>query len=386
MRIVYVSSNLGVHDFRFLKKLSGSEHKVFLITHYPHKELPSEITVLKSIEIIHYNNPLAFGDGAEKYSILTRKIRCWLAFIRSFFRFKRDIRKIKPDLIHAGWVQNDGFLAAASGYHPLLLMPWGSDLLINPQMSISLMFKTKFVLSKADMITCDCESVKRKILELIPFPPEKIVVFPWGVDLTLFRQNLNGNLMRKQLEWEKNKILLMIRSFSQIYGVEYFLHALPKIIKECPDVRIILCGDGPLRIRFQEIVKDYGIGDYVYFAGLIKNEELPSYFSAADIYISSSLSDGTSLSLLEAMACGLPVIVPDVSSYFEWINNNENGFVIPRKDSNQLALKIIQLLNDEDKCRKFGQRNFEIAQARANWDRNFEKLEYIYSSLANKSS
>lgn len=382
MRIVYLSSNLNIHDYRFLRKLSESDHKVYLITHFDSEELPSYIKALQKIEIIHYKNPLAFASGAEKYSILTRKLRCWFAFLKSLLRLRRDIKKIKPDVIHAGWTQAEGFLAALSGFRPLLLMPWGSDILIVPKKSRAMMLKTKYALAKADMITCDCESVKKRIIEYVQYPSEKIVVFPRGIELDMFYPE-NNNGIRKKLGWEKNKILLMTRAFREVYGIEYFLHSLPKILRADPEARVILCGEGPLRNKYKKIIDKNNLNDYVHFAGFIYNKELPKYLNAADIYISSSLSDGTSLSLLEAMATALPVVLSDVPSYLEWVKNGENGYIVPRKNSDILAEKIIDLLKDEDKRKQFGEINFKIAQKRANWDANFNKLESIYSKLVN---
>ncbi|MEA3493439.1 MAG: glycosyltransferase family 4 protein [Candidatus Margulisiibacteriota bacterium] len=381
MRIIYLSSNLSIHDHRFLKKLSDSDHEVFLITHYDGEKLPSYIQELKGINKIHYKNPLAFASGAEKYSIFTRKIRCWFAFLKSIFRLRRDMKKIKPDVIHAGWTQADGFMAALSGFRPLLLMPWGSDILIVPKKSRGMMLKTKYALSKADMITCDCENVKNRIIDYVNFPAEKIVVFPRGIDLKLFYSKRENNRIRERLGWAKNKILLMTRSFRPVYGVEYFLHALPKVVESCPETRVILCGDGPLKDDFEKIINSYKLKDHVHFAGFIKNEELPEYLNAADIYISSSLSDGTSLALLEAMASALPMVLSDVPSYLEWVVNNQNGYIVPRKNSQLLANRIIDLLKNDAKQKQFGEKNYQIAQERADWDKNFNKLEEMYVLL-----
>jgi len=381
IRIIYLSSNLGIHDQRFLRKLVDAGYLVHLITHYPHMQLPDGINSLGLAEILQYEEPLAFSYGAGKYGFFSRKLRCWLAFLRSFVRFKKDIKRINPDLIHAGWVQNEGFLAALSGFKPWLLMPWGSDILINPNKSWRIRRKTKFTISRADMIACDAESVKQHIIELSGYPAGKIVVFPWGVDLSHFNRKEVRLPLLSRLGWEGKKILLMIRMFEPIYGIEYFIEALPEIIRAEPDARVILAGDGSLKGVLMQKASEMGLDNYVHFAGLIKNEDLPIYFNSANIYISSSLSDGASLSLLEAMACGLPVVVSDVQSYYEWIKDGENGYIVPRRDPQLLAQRIIALLRDDNNRRRFGSKNLEIARQRADWGKNFGKLEEIYREL-----
>lgn len=91
--------------------------------------------------------------------------------------------------------------------------------------------------------------------------------------------------------------------------------------------------------------------------------------------------DGTSTSLLEAMACGLPVVVTDIPSIMEWVEEGYNGYLVPRRDSVSLAAKIVQLLRDEKMQERMGRRNLRIAQVKADWDRNFEKLEEMYQLL-----
>ena len=384
MKILYLSSVLSIHDYRLLKSLSDSSHQVYLITHYAGDALPQSIVDLKGIEIINYDNSLAFSAGAEKYSRLTRKIRCWFAFAKSWLRLRRDIKRLKPDVIHAGWTDAEGFLVATLGLRSFLLMTWGSDILVVPKLSKKLKLKTQFTLRRADLIWSDCQSVKNEIIKLIDCPPEKVVVFPRGVDLRIFNPRAKVNTLRQKLGWQDKKIIIMTRSFKEVYGVEYFIRALPQIISQCPDARVILAGDGPLKVKFTAMLEKYGLSDFVHFAGYVKNEELATYYNSADLYVSSSLSDGTSNALLEAMACGLPMVLSDVPSYFEWATDQENVYFVSRKNHEQLAEKIIKLLKDDKLRQLFAQRNLAIAQSRANWDQHFSKLEQIYGDLASK--
>ena len=112
---------------------------------------------------------------------------------------------------------------------------------------------------------------------------------------------------------------------------------------------------------------------------------MAEYYNASDIYVSTSLSDGTSVAMLEAMACGLPVVVSDVPSNYEWIDNGINGYIITRKDSSVLAERIIKLLNNENLQQEMGQRNLQIAKERADWEKNFDILEGIYQNLVSNS-
>ncbi|MFC1901633.1 glycosyltransferase family 4 protein [Chloroflexota bacterium] len=372
MRICYLGDSNCLHDFRFIKKLVDKGYDTHVVTFTSE---PMRIEGARYFQFPQLEEPSKHSRPVGGLISLGNTWR-----YRSFLR--KLLKEIKPDVLHAGWIPSHGQVAAISGFHPFLLMPWGSDILILPNSLRSNKIITRYVIKKADMITCDAEYVKREIVRLSGYPEDKIIVFPWGIDLSKFNTEVDGSEIRARLGWQSNNVLIMTRIFEPNYGIQYFLQAMPKIVSQHPEVRTILCGDGSLRRELESFVEDKGLKNYVYFAGFIENDDLPPYLASADIYVSSSLTDGTSLSLLEAMACGLPVVVSDVPAILEWIRDDENGFTVPRRDATSLEKNIVRLLEREDLRKKFGQRNWRITQERAHWDKNFERLEWIYRELA----
>jgi glycosyltransferase involved in cell wall biosynthesis len=327
-----------------------------------------------------------FSLGYEKYLVNNAIIKIF-GRVRMYIRFKKLLSMIKPDIVHAGWVPTCGFTTALSNFHPFLLMPWGSDILLTPKRRWFYKKITQFTIKRADMITCDAETVKKEIVQLADYPQEKIVVFPWGIDLSLFKPDISLRVnLRKRLGIEGKKVIIMNRSFKPVYGIEYFLKALPMVWEKVPDVYVLLIGSGPLENELRKIVKKLNLEPIVKFMGEVSNEEMPAYLNASDLFVSSSLSDGTSLSLLEAMACGLPVVVTDVPAIVEWVADGENGLVVPRKSVEELAEAIIHLLKNEDIAIEMGKKNLEIAKERADWNKNFRKLEEIYLGMLHRSN
>ena len=303
-------------------------------------------------------------------------------------QLSRIIKIFKPDILHAGWVQLDGLVAALTGFKPVLLMPWGSDILIHPFRCKKVMRQTEYVIEQASHIYCDCEEVKKTILKIQDFEPNHFSVFPQlGIDLSLFNPKRTKTSIIKNLGWEGKRIIIMTRSFlNQIYGNNFFIMALPKILNVHPDTRVIMVGTGPDEEVIKEIVDSLDLSQFVYFTGFVPNEELAYYLNAAEIYISTSKSDGTSLSLLEAMACKLPVVVSDVPANCEWIQDGINGFVVPRSKVNPISDKINNLLSDKSLAEKMGKLNYNIAVEKANLDINFSKLEETYQDLTKRST
>jgi glycosyltransferase involved in cell wall biosynthesis len=123
-----------------------------------------------------------------------------------------------------------------------------------------------------------------------------------------------------------------------------------------------------------------GLNDKVNFIGNKPNAELPAYLNSSDVYLSTSLSDGTSLSLLEAMACGLGLVLTDVPAIREWAGS-ENGIIIPRDDPDAVADALDKYYLERGLIERHGAHNIKIASMRADWDKNYELLRKIYSEL-----
>jgi glycosyltransferase involved in cell wall biosynthesis len=370
LRILYLTNTpRDVADWRFLTKMVSRGYKVYAVYYC----FLGDDYLVEGTE--------KFSLGYENY-IHGGKAKKLLGHFLTHIRFRSVLRQTRPDLAHAGPTTTGGFVAALSRYHPFLLMPWGSDILLTPKSSFFWKKIVQFTIKRADMITCDSEVIKREIIQLTGYPAEKIIVFPRGVDLGWFKPSFSlRDVMRRKLGIENKKVIIMNRRFKPVYGIEYFLKALPQVWSKIPDVYVLLLGSGPLENELRKIVEELNLEPIVKFIGEVSYREMPLYLNASDLYVSSSLSDGTSVSLLEAMACGLPVVVTDVPAIMEWVVNGENGIVVPRKSIDELAQAIIYLLQNEDIRKKMGERNILIAKERADWDRNFNKLEQMYKIL-----
>ncbi|MEW6684778.1 MAG: glycosyltransferase family 4 protein [Candidatus Edwardsbacteria bacterium] len=366
MRIAYISNgnpDVPAFDQLFLGKMVEQGHEPYYISYWPGEADYSKL----GVRWIHYDPQPP-------------------RLLRIVLHLRNLLRQIQPDVLHTGWVQTAGFYGALSGFHPTLLMPWGHDILPHldqPQYSESRWHKliTRFTIKWADMITCDCELVKNRIIEMTAYPANRIVVFPWGVDRATFKPSSSPSQIRQRLGWEDKKVLIMNRLFTPRRGIRYFIEALPAVVAEIPETRVLLVGYGLLEQELKRRVEELGLLSQVHFAGRVSNRDIAEYLHAADIYVTTSLSDGTSVSLLEAMACGLPVVVADAPAYFEWVRDGFNGFIVPRKDSTILAKRLVELLANEDLRRSMSERNLQIAQERADWDKNFETLEGLYEEL-----
>jgi len=367
-RVLYFSQDYTPHDHRFLAKLAQSPYEVWYLRLVINSPPPETRPLPSGIKVVEW-------PGKKR-----DKGRGW-SKVRLPLDFQRLRRQLRPDLIHAGPVQSCGLLVALSGFKPFLLMSWGSDILAWPSQGVLNRRAIVFTIKRSDMIACDCLTVRDKIMALARYPSDKIVVFPWGVDLNRFHPAPSQLGLRNRLGWQEKKIVLWTRSLEKIYGVEVFLEAARKVTAVRSDVRFVMLGDGVLRPQVQEFISRHNLESAIYLAGRVSHDLLPDYFNEADIYVSSSYSDGSSVSLLEAMACQLPVVVSDLPANREWVRPGVNGWLTAPGNPEALSAALLEALANETRWKSMGEANGLVVRERADWDKNSNLLLAAYERL-----
>ena len=170
-------------------------------------------------------------------------------------------------------------------------------------------------------------------------------------------------------------MVLSTRAWEPVYGVDTVLEAFRQARQVDPDLRLVLLGEGSLGIEFRLYLEEHDLLGVVHSPGLIARKEVLDYFSAADIYVSAAHSDGTSVSLLEAMEFGPAIVVTDIPSNREWIEPGRNGWLAEagRPDSFSAALLAASRQPDEERER-YSRRNREVLRECAVWEENADTL------------
>jgi L-malate glycosyltransferase len=362
VRVLYFTRDFTPHDHRFLSSLAKTEHEVFSLRlerssrQMEDRALPSEVRQVQ------------WRGGREAV-----RWRDYPALRRDFLRV---LREVKPDLVHAGPVPNVAFLAALSGFRPLVSMSWGSDLLRDIDRNRSQRWAARYALRRSSILLGDCLAVQRKAAAL-GFPGDRVVLFPWGVDLERFTPGENQEL-RARLGWQDAFVLLSLRSWEPVYGVDVITQAFARAVRQEPNLRLILLAGGSQASHIRETLSRAGVEEYVYFGGQVSNDRLPDYYHAADLYLSASHSDGSSVSLMEALACGKPVLVSDIPGNREWIENSPAGWLFEDGNADALALRIRLACNQKQTLQEAGTAARRLAEQRADWKQNFQQLLKAY--------
>ncbi|MCW4005725.1 MAG: glycosyltransferase [Candidatus Bathyarchaeota archaeon] len=311
----------------------------------------------------------------------------WLlkAFMRALL-FRRYVKKSRPDLIignGASGTNPYGLAAAFSNFHPFVVLIWGADVLDEAKNSFVLRTVARFILGRADGVIVD-SAVKANAVRQLGYS-KKMWNFPWGLDLDRFSPSVDGSLVRKQLGWEDKTVIISTRNHFPVYGVEDLIRSIPLVIKSCPNARFLIVGHGKLTGSFVNLVSELGVTDYVHFTGRIPNKELPSHLRAAQIYVSTSYSDGASISMLEAMACGLPVVVSDILPNREWIKHDQNGLLTQIKNPEALAQNLIFCIQNPERRNEMAKAGLKVAKDKADWKKNQQLLHKAVKLLSTSS-
>ena len=366
MKLCYLALGASIHTQRWVNYFVDRGCEVHLISDAPYNYKSLNAHVLKTYT-------MGKGVGFNKSRFINLLI--WAAQIRGI------IKKINPDILHSHYVSSYGSLGICSGFHPIVISAWGSDILIEPRKSKVLKQIVKSVLRRADLITCDAEHIKEQLLHL-GAESRKIKLVYHGTDTRAFNPGQRDKKLREKLGTIGSPIVISLRRFEPIYDIESLITAVPTVLKQVPEAKFVIAGCGSIEGDLKRLTESLGALDSVKFVGEIPNIELPPYLASADIYVSTSLSDaGLAASTAEAMACGLPVIITDLGDNRKWVDDGVNGFIIPLKDPKSLAEKIIYLLKNPDVRMKFGKINRKIIEERNNYYKEMEKMENIYKEL-----
>ena len=363
MRILYFSPGYSPHDYRFLSSLSKTKHEIFYLKLEAHQRQTEDRPVPSNIQQI------LWAGGQREFR--------WSELPRLTFDFRRVVNEIKPDLIHAGPIQTCAFIAALSGFRPILTMCWGYDLVQDADHNSWMKWVTRYTLKRSAFFTSDAQFTRDKAVSF-GMNPERTVIFPWGVDVEYFSRK---TFKRSNVQ---TFTLFCNRTWESIYGVDVLAKAFVQVAATKPDLNLILLGGGSQGAHIRQIFLNGGALDRIHFGGQVRQNDLPRWYHMADIYISPSHVDGSSVSLMEALASGLPCLVSDIPGNREWIVEGQNGWLFRDGDADDLAEKILHAIKSRRSFKKIGDSARKTAEQKADWKKNFGKLLEAYEKVLSR--
>jgi glycosyltransferase involved in cell wall biosynthesis len=375
MRVLYFSTGYGPHDHRFLTALAGTKHEVHFLRLVNAGHLTEDGPVPPPIRTVRWQ-----GAGAAFQ---------WRDVPRLVVALRRIIQEVQPDLIHAGPIQTCAFLAVLSGFRPVLTMCWGFDLMQDADRNAWWRWVTRYTLRRSSFFVSDAQVTRARAVAF-GMRKDRTEVFPWGVDLKKFRPDSRrgssparlrstarfGNGVRSARK--RSFVLLCNRSWEPRYGVDLLARAFVLAARQHDGLSLLLLGGGTEESRIRRILQKGGQLDRVQFTGHVAQMDLPRWYHRADLFISPSHIDGSSVSLMEALACGSAILVSDIPANKEWIRQDVNGWMFRDGDTADLAGKILWISSRPGVIPRIRREARKVAEARADWSTNFKVLLRAY--------
>ena len=365
MVICYLADAGSIHTQKWVRYFSDKGNEIHIISFRDARIAGVQVHYIKSLGTISIS-PTASLISKIGYLLWIGKIR-------------RLITKIHPDILHAHWATSYGLLAAISRFHPFILSTWGNDIIISPQKYWIMRKFLEYTLKKADIVTATSKMLANATREFI-YDGKPVHTIPFGVDIDLFSPSKEKS--------SKSKICIgIVKALEDKYGIEYLIRAFKIVVEGGYESNLLIVGEGSLRKNLEELTESLALTDSVRFVGKVDNNEVVKYLHMIDIFVVPSISPSETFGVaaIEASSCEIPVIASDIGGLSEVIIHSKTGFLVPPKDPEAIASKLIFLIKDPLLRRKLGIQGRLFIKSSYNFKNCGSSMQKQYNKILNKN-
>ncbi|WP_144213720.1 glycosyltransferase [Shewanella donghaensis] len=309
MKVALLSAANNVHTVKWANGLALQGVEVHVISLHP---MTQNFNSAVHMHILSFKAPFGYFSNVVK-------LRCLL-------------KKISPDLVNAHYATGYGLLSVLStGRYPNIISLWGSDIFLFPKRSKFHFWVLKKILSSANAIFSTSECMKQELIKHSFAPNVPVFKTPFGVDVDLFSPNANALKNRSA----SDKVIVgTVKSLKAVYGIDVLIEAFSMLVKKDPVLKaeLQIYGEGIELESLQQLAEMHGVADKVIFGGFIDNKKVPEVLNKFDVYAALSRSESFGVAVLEASACGVPVVVSDAEGFLEVVSDGVTGLIVPKND------------------------------------------------------
>lgn len=236
-----------------------------------------------------------------------------------------------------------------------------------------------------DAVICVCEAERQAFLAIGPVPSERVHVVRNGIDVAPFRDVVVDRVAQRATLGVPPDVSL-VTTISRLYhprDFETLLRAFAMARAQSSDIHLLIAGDGPYRPQVKALISRLGLTRDVTLAGF--RRDVPQILAVSEVFVlSSALWEGLPLTILEAMAVGLPVVASDVGGVGEAVVSMETGILVPAKDPKALSGALLRLLSDPQEARTMGHRGRNRVEEFFTLDRMAQETVAVYEGLVSQ--
>lgn len=371
----YFSPFIRSNEYYLCKKLGEKGHDVTLYTSdVGHKRASYTLRGVKTKEV-------------EGFKL--KRLKTIVDFVENplFPSVRREIKQGTYDLVHAHEDWQIGtflsFLAARSKRVPFVL----SEERYYPPGRLRSFFNlfdskcASTVRSQANTVTAHSTAAKEYLIER-GLAQEKIKVIHVGIDTKLFKCLKNSELRARLKIKSDDVVILNVGRLHPYKGQRFLIEAFKKVKAHVDNAKLVIVGRGTLKDSFSQLINKFNLRDDAFIVDkAYPNELMPSIYANCDIFCLPSLVEPFGIAVLEAMACGKPVVGTKVGGMLDTIQNGQVGFLANPNDANDLSAKLTKLASDKKLRSRLGENALERAKTIFDWNVIIEKYLAIYERL-----
>jgi len=327
MKVGLIGSEVGIHEERFLRMFH---------------DRGAEVTFLSFEQLI--------------------KIDCSAGHVEKENRF---------DLFFGGPLHHGLNISSVISKVPYVAVSYAFDVLHEAAVNAEAATSVRNMLALCDGLLADCEAVIKCARNDFDYQGAALVR-PWGLDEpNRDPSDFSETSSFSRLSSDSEVWIASVRNFTTTHGVLDVVRAFGEAANQNKRLRLLMVGDGPLRGEVHDMISRLGLSERVKIIGKVSEGEISRLLEQVDIYVSASMVDGTSISLLQALAAGVPVLLSDVGGNPEWVDRCEGAHLFEPGNAHYLAKLILDEAERESICRYD---RSQILEKYADWNQNADDI------------
>lgn len=362
MRLAFIGDPNSVHVRRWMAFFLDRGHEIFLLEGFGAEIRPG----------------LDPRVRVERYQAHGRYRLPLLSLIQTRRNLRRALDRIRPDVLHAHFVRRYGWQAGLAGFHPLVVSGWGSDVLVGSLRTWRVRWRDRQTLRAADLVTVVSPFMRDAIIAN-GARAERVELVHHGVDTARFTPGPAKH------ELAGHRVILSPRAIRPLYRHETVIAAFATLAEDTVLVMSALDADPVYLGRLREQMRDLGVTERVRVLDRIGEEDLPGHYRSASVVVSVPESDSFPVTLLEAMACGTPIVAGDLPPIRAVLEPLAPETLVPIGDPAALAAAITRTLDLNPPARDaLASVLREHVVRTADYEANMSRMEELYRRLVDR--
>jgi glycosyltransferase involved in cell wall biosynthesis len=294
------------------------------------------------------------------------------------WRLSRLIKRVRPEIVHAHDPHAVAMAALALSMSTQLVKP---PLVASRRVDFRLRGNalSRWKYRQVDLFICASDAIRRLLLE-DGVPAARAVTVHEGIDLGRVEAAPAARLHEDLWLPHHAPIVGNVAALVPHKGQRHLVEAAAIVVRRVPDARFVIAGEGELRSALERQIREHHLEKHVLLAGF--RPDALSVHKAFDVFVMSSVTEGLGTSLLDAMACGRPVVATATGGIPEVVADGETGFLVPPRDPAAMADAVVRLLEDEDLRRRMGNAGLARVRRKFSAERMVQQTLRVYQRAA----